>query len=113
MEIAFRGTQTAERLGVHAVPAPLSDNQQHPVNRIAHGGAWIVSGGGRGITAVIAMTLAKKYDLKLHLLGTAPVPNLSDEFVARVATDRSSVRNSIMPSDLSHVVKVPSKDGVT
>jgi acyl transferase domain-containing protein/acyl carrier protein len=101
MEIAFRGTQTAERLGVQAVPAPLSDNQQHPVNRITRGGTWIVSGGGRGITAVIAMTLAKKYDLKLHLLGTAPVPNLSDDFVARVATDRSSVRNSIMQQSQS------------
>ena len=101
MEIAFRGTQTAERLGVQALPAPLSDTQQPPVNRITRGGTWIVSGGGRGITAVIAMTLAKKYDLKLHLLGTAPVPNLSDEFVERVATDRSSVRNGIMQQSQS------------
>ena len=67
-----------------------------PATRITRGGTWIVSGGGRGITAVIAMTLAKKYSLKLHLLGTAPVPQLSDEFVQRVAQDRSGVRNGIM-----------------
>ncbi len=102
MEIAFRGTKNAERLGVQAAPAPLSDtSQQRPVNRITRGGTWVVSGGGRGITAVIAMTLAKKYDLKLHLLGTAPVPDLSDEFVARVATDRSAVRNAVMQQSQS------------
>ncbi len=64
--------------------------------RITRGGTWIVTGGGRGITAVIAMTLAKKYDLTLHLLGTAPVPHLNDDFVARVAADRSGVRRAIM-----------------
>ena len=94
------------RFCVQAVPAPLSGTQNsshidspsrmEPATRITRGGTWIVSGGGRGITAVIAMTLAKKYSLKLHLLGTAPVPQLSDEFVQRVAQDRSGVRNGIM-----------------
>ncbi|MCA9008407.1 MAG: SDR family NAD(P)-dependent oxidoreductase [Planctomycetaceae bacterium] len=89
-----------ERLCVQAVAAPLnpaiarSPEQTKP--RMSRGSTWIVSGGGRGITAVIAMTLAAKYDLKLHLLGTAPVPNLNDEFVRRVAADRSGVRNQIM-----------------
>jgi len=101
MEIAFRGTKSAERLGVQAVPAPLTFTQQHPVNHITRGGTWIVSGGGRGITAVIAMTLAKQYDLKLHLPGIAPVPNLSNEFVEKVATDRSAVRNAIMQQSQS------------
>jgi acyl transferase domain-containing protein/acyl carrier protein len=100
MEIAFRGDRSAERLCVQAVPAPLHesasprDGQQRI--RISQGGTWIVSGGGRGITAVIGMTLAKKYNLNLHLIGTAPVPELSDEFVRRVCADRGSVRNRIM-----------------
>jgi malonyl CoA-acyl carrier protein transacylase/acyl carrier protein/NAD(P)-dependent dehydrogenase (short-subunit alcohol dehydrogenase family) len=89
-----------ERLCVQAVAAPLTPaiaRSGGPANpRMTRGGTWIVSGGGRGITAVIAMTLAAKYDLKLHLLGTAPVPNLNDDFVRRVATDRSGVRNQIM-----------------
>jgi acyl transferase domain-containing protein len=103
MEIALRsGPQphAPERYSVQAMAAPLdsarSAMQHGMTNRVTRGGTWIVSGGGRGITAVIAMTLAKKYDLKLHLLGTAPVPNLSDEFVRMVAQDRSGVRRSIM-----------------
>ena len=100
MEIAFRGSRSAERHCVQAVAAPLNDSvaatSREARPRITRGGTWIVSGGGRGITAVNAMTLAKKYDLKLHLLGTAPVPQLSEDFVRQVAADRSGVRNAVM-----------------
>jgi len=113
MEIAFRRVESLNsntvkpratgrvadespaRLCVQAVPAPLDVINRTP-NKITRGGTWIVSGGGRGITAVIAMKLAKKYSLKLQLLGTAPVPHLTDEFVLRVARDRNGVRNGIM-----------------
>ncbi|MBC7964522.1 MAG: SDR family NAD(P)-dependent oxidoreductase, partial [Fuerstia sp.] len=97
MEIAFRSSSRGpepERFCVQALPAPLVGSALK--KSITRGGTWIVSGGGRGITAVIAMTLAKKYDLKLHLLGTAPVPHLSDEFVRQVSHDRSGVRRGIM-----------------
>lgn len=97
MEIAFRSSSSRPEPGrfcVQAFPAPLSRSAH--TKSITRGGTWIVSGGGRGITAVISMTLAKKYDLKLHLLGTAPVPHLSDEFVRQAADDRSGVRRGIM-----------------
>ncbi len=100
MEIAFRASARPlepERLSVQAVASPLRIvDSARTSNRITRGGTWVVSGGGRGITAVIAMTLAKKYSLQLHMLGTAPVPNLSDEFVRQVAMDRSGVRRAIM-----------------
>lgn len=104
MEIAFRSSPRSpepERFSVQAVAAPLKDkavasSTMRLSNRLTKGGTWIVSGGGRGITAVIAMKLARKYDLKLHLLGTAPVPDLSDEFVQSIAVDRSGVRRAIM-----------------
>jgi NAD(P)-dependent dehydrogenase (short-subunit alcohol dehydrogenase family) len=103
MEIALRsarGIQGPERYSVQAVPAPLgaprtsSGSSAH--SQITRGGTWIVSGGGRGITAVIAMTLAARYELKLHLLGTAPNPDLSEDIVRKAAADRSGFRRSIM-----------------
>jgi len=104
MEIAFRSSsrvQEPERFSVQAIAAPLKPESQaigtvRSSSRLTRGGTWIVSGGGRGITAVIAMTLARKYDLRLHLLGTAPAPDLDDNFVHRVATDRGGVRRAIM-----------------
>ncbi len=100
MEIAFRSStltpQEPERLSVQAIAAPLKETAFDHKKRITRGGTWIVSGGGRGITAVIATTLAKKYDLRLHMLGTAPAPQLSDDFVRMVAADRGGVRRNIM-----------------
>jgi NAD(P)-dependent dehydrogenase (short-subunit alcohol dehydrogenase family) len=100
MEIAFRSStvtpQEPERLSVQAIAAPLKEAAFGHKKQITRGGTWIVSGGGRGITAVIATTLAKKYDLRLHMLGTAPAPQLSDDFVRMVASDRGGVRRSIM-----------------
>jgi len=36
------------------------------------GRAWLVTGGARGITAVIARELAARFGVKLHLVGTSP-----------------------------------------
>ncbi len=39
---------------------------------IQPGSVWILTGGARGITAECGMTLAKRFGLKLHLIGTTP-----------------------------------------
>jgi NAD(P)-dependent dehydrogenase (short-subunit alcohol dehydrogenase family) len=35
-------------------------------------GTWVITGGARGITAHVALRLAKQFGLKLHVLGTTP-----------------------------------------
>ena len=35
---------------------------------------WIVTGGGRGVTVFVALQLARRYGLKLHLIGRSPHP---------------------------------------
>ncbi len=45
-----------------------------PRRHITRGGCWVVSGGARGITAEAALDLARRYDLRLHLIGTTPAP---------------------------------------
>ena len=58
---------------IRAVPRPLAEPSLENVRR---GGNWIFTGGARGITAHVAFKLAKRYQLKLHLLGTAPLPQI-------------------------------------
>ena len=48
------------------------------------GSTWVVSGGARGITAFVARELGRRFHLRLHLLGTTPLPaqalaNLTDD----------------------------------
>ncbi|WDI40985.1 type I polyketide synthase [Bremerella sp. P1] len=52
-----------------------------PAERIADDaslphGAWVVTGGARGITAACALELGKRYGLRLHLLGSSPLPEI-------------------------------------
>ncbi len=48
-------------------------------------GTWIVTGGARGITFAVARELAKRYRLKLHLVGSSPRPQVDE--AARQAFD--------------------------
>jgi acyl transferase domain-containing protein/acyl carrier protein/NAD(P)-dependent dehydrogenase (short-subunit alcohol dehydrogenase family) len=49
-----------------------------PPQEIPRGGVWVITGGGRGVTCEVARGLASRYALKLHLFGTAPLPNNID-----------------------------------
>jgi len=41
---------------------------------IEPGSTWVVTGGARGITAIVARELAARFQLRLHLVGTTPLP---------------------------------------
>lgn len=103
MEVSVSGT---DRRSVQAVPAELQPASAHHHSngngngklrgrRITPGGTWILSGGGRGITAMTGMALAERYDLHLHLLGTAPAPNISST-MRQAAANRSQLRRQVM-----------------
>jgi len=40
------------------------------------GGTWVITGGGRGITAVVARELGRRLGAKLHLVGSSPEPQV-------------------------------------
>ncbi len=87
----------ADRWAVRPDYQPLdvanSDNRSHNITR---GGTWIVSGGGRGITALTSMALAEKHDLTLHLLGTAPAPDVSESIRQRAVSNRAELRREVI-----------------
>ncbi len=83
------------RWAVRAQYSPL-DTTGEAGTTITRGGTWIVSGGGRGITAITAMELAQRYALKLILLGTAPAPNLASDVRERGIGNRSQLRREVM-----------------
>ena len=88
-----------DRRSVEAVPQPLNTNpgnREYQPRPITSGGTWVVSGGGRGITALTAMALAEKHNLTLHLVGTAPVPNVADSIRQAALSDRSALRRQVM-----------------
>jgi len=84
------------RFAVRPSYLPISETAAVHASPPSRGGTWIVSGGGRGITALTSIALAEKYNLKLHLLGTAPLPSLTDNVRRQAATDRVALRHEVM-----------------
>lgn len=62
------------RQTVTCFPAPTD---QLPQREIPRGGTWVITGGGRGITAYAAFFLARRYGLKIHMIGKSPAPDES------------------------------------
>ncbi|WP_158265410.1 type I polyketide synthase [Blastopirellula marina] len=61
--------------GMRRVVRPIPvDLPTGPVANIPTGGVWVVTGGARGITAIAARELARRYGWKLHLFGKSPPP---------------------------------------
>jgi len=84
------------RFSVRPCYLPISEAAVAHAAPPSQGGTWIVSGGGRGITAVTSIALAEKYNLKLHLLGTAPLPGLTETVRRQAAADRTALRRQVI-----------------
>lgn len=59
-------------------------------------GAWIVTGGGRGITAYVARKFAEKYGVKLHILGSSPAPAVNPAWRGLDEAGTKQLRETIM-----------------
>jgi acyl transferase domain-containing protein/NAD(P)-dependent dehydrogenase (short-subunit alcohol dehydrogenase family) len=69
LEVAYpRGVRHVVRASPKAIDSPTE--------MIPTGGTWICTGGARGITAYVAEQLGRRYQLKLHLIGTAETPRI-------------------------------------
>ncbi len=71
----------SRRRVIRPIPRPLPATEG--VNRspaILRGGSWVITGGARGVTALVARKLAQQFGLRLHLLGTSPLPQIPQEW---------------------------------
>ena len=72
LETAWRD---GKRHVIRAERVSLTCEQVQP-RQILPGENWICTGGGRGITAAVAETLAKQYGVRLHLIGKSRLPQI-------------------------------------
>ena len=60
------------------------------------GDQWVVSGGARGVTGVVARELGRRYGLRLHLLGTTRLDDVNPGWLSASAEELKSIRSGTM-----------------
>ncbi|MBI1346825.1 KR domain-containing protein, partial [bacterium] len=87
------GLIRGQRQVVQAVPQQASS--QRPSGKQPHG-VWVVTGGARGVTAVVARELGKRFGLKLHLLGSTPEPQIDPSWRNLSEAGLKSLKRTVM-----------------
>lgn len=89
-EVAYvRGRRRIIRPAPHPLPNAAAADAHKP---LTPGGAWIITGGARGVTSVLALALGRRFGLKLNLLGTSPAPRIPDEWRRLTADERRALK---------------------
>ena len=86
------GYRAGRRRVVRAVPQPVGA----PRPESLPSGTWVVTGGGRGITAIAAMALARRFKLKLHLVGLSPRPDVDPSWRGLSPSGLEELRKSVI-----------------
>ncbi len=87
------GCVRGHRQRLRMVPQPASSI---PSRGNDLSGVWVITGGGRGITARIARELGQHSGVKLHLLGRSPVPNLPADWQGLDANGLVELKHRVM-----------------
>ncbi|QDU40500.1 Phthiocerol/phenolphthiocerol synthesis polyketide synthase type I PpsA [Maioricimonas rarisocia] len=75
------------------IPQPAATSEQS--GPLPHG-TWVVTGGARGVTAVVARELARRFGLKLHLIGSSPAPDVDPSWKNLPETELKQLRRTVM-----------------
>jgi acyl carrier protein len=86
------GYVRGKRYLVRALPRSTNWLNQR---EIPSGGTWVVTGGARGVTAIVARELAQRFGLSLHLIGTSPAPNVNAEWRSLSEAGLRKLKSSI------------------
>lgn len=88
-----------QRLQLAALAAPLPEASEAltaaslPLDQDS---VILLTGGARGITAQLAVTLAGRYGCQLELVGRSPLPLAPEDSVTQAATDRKALRQLLI-----------------
>ncbi len=75
---------------------------KHPLGDLPAGAPFVVTGGARGVTAVVARELGKRYPVKLHLLGSSPVPEIPDAYLDLSDDELKELKGIVMKESLAN-----------
>jgi acyl transferase domain-containing protein/NAD(P)H-dependent flavin oxidoreductase YrpB (nitropropane dioxygenase family)/NAD(P)-dependent dehydrogenase (short-subunit alcohol dehydrogenase family) len=94
-EVAY---QQGRRFAREAVPVELTEGSLDRLPLDPHS-VVLLTGGARGITALIAIALARRYRCHLEIVGRSPLPDESEEAMTRGIDDPRRLRQALLAAD--------------
>lgn len=93
---------------IHAMPLPLGES---PVGALSDESVVLITGGGRGITARVAVELARRFRCHFEIVGRSSLPEAEESEVTRSLTDPRELRRvlsthnkGMRPADIERMV---------
>jgi acyl transferase domain-containing protein/NADP-dependent 3-hydroxy acid dehydrogenase YdfG len=65
-------------------------------------GAFVITGGARGVTALVAREIGLRYGVKLHLVGSSPVPEIAESYRTFSEDELKEVKTIVMKEALAN-----------
>ncbi len=87
------GWSRGQRCLIRPFVEPVESLSKHGSPR---GGTWVFTGGARGITAAAAFELAKRFGIRLHLIGRSPVPQADAPWRNCTAEQLGEIKSQIV-----------------
>jgi len=91
------------RDGRRFVPRPVAEAADTlTLTDLPQGAPFVVTGGARGVTAVVALELGRRFGLKLHLIGSSPIQKVADAYHSMNEDELKEVRATVMKEALAN-----------
>ncbi len=91
--------EIAYRSGVRHVVRPIiTPLVEDPETENEPTGTWVVTGGARGVTSVVARELGQRFGLRLHLLGTTTLDEAKPSYLEFNAEQLKQLKTEVMRS---------------
>lgn len=92
-----RGRRQRVRMIRRELPEPIASSATRgPAQALTPQAAWLVTGGGRGITSLCARALGERFGVSLHLVGSTPHEEVPDAWFALDAAGLRGLRQEIL-----------------
>jgi 3-oxoacyl-(acyl-carrier-protein) synthase/NAD(P)-dependent dehydrogenase (short-subunit alcohol dehydrogenase family) len=92
------GYVRGRRQALRAIPQQAATLPRREIERES---VWVVTGGARGITAYLARELGCRFNLKLHLLGTSPLPTIDESWRSHSDDERKQFKAQVVREALN------------
>lgn len=92
VEIAYKGGRRYTR-GLVPMALPMQAESALPLDADS---VVLLTGGARGITALLAVALAQRYRCHLELVGRSPLPTRDEDAATRTISDPRALRQALL-----------------